>query len=481
MSTTRTRNGGAKTNGTSVANLREQLATLAGLLTREDLIRTHGMQYGTERDLYKVGGYPDKLKFADYHGLYLRDGIAGQVVDMPAGATWRKPPEVVEPEQKEGTKFTQAWDDLAKRLGVWQRFERADRLARLGRYSVLLIGTRDARDDNAMKEPMGRLTSPEDVLYLSVYSEQHAQIDRWVTDARDPRFGLPETYKIDLTSGVDTFKPRTSGGSLVVHWSRVLHIAEGLSEDEVYGRPALERIYNDLHDLQKVSTSTGEAYWQRVAGILQAVIDPTANVDPEVLKELDESLQKMYHDLKKTFYGRGIELKRLAETEPDPGPAADLYMTKIAAGAGIPKRMLFGSETGERASSEDQKTYLGSIGERQQQHAEPMILRPFVDRLVVAGALPKPGRDGYDVVWPPLFAESEDTIATANLKRAQAAAAVTAIGGNPLDLCEIDEDRNLWLRPTGERGELSADEMEPPEPPPVAAPGEPVDPDAAEA
>lgn len=470
MTTTTTNGGEPATNGAVAALLSEVKQTL----TRLDFARQHGLQYGGDRDIYKVGGYPEALKFSDFEALYERDGTAGQIVDMAAETTWRTPPEVVEPGQEDGTKFTQAWEDLVKAQSLWQRFERADRLSRIGRYSVLLIGA--AGDDAGLGKELKSLRRPEAILYLAAYAEGHAKVASWVTDPTDPRFGLPEKYKIDLSSGVANFMAAGGSNTVEVHHSRVLHIAEGLSGDEVHGRPALKRVYNDLHDLQKVRTATGEAYWQLVTGILQAIIDPEAQVTQDQLSELDEALQKLYHDLKRTFYGRGIELSRLAAQTPDPEAAANLYMTLIAAGAGYPKRMLFGSETGERASTEDQKTYLGSIAERQRQHAEPAILRAFIDRLIDLGALPKPGADGYEVVWPPLFQESEKEVAEANKARAESAKALTPIGGDPMTLVEVDADRNVWLRPTGERGELTPAELEPEEPEPAVPP----DPDAPE-
>jgi hypothetical protein len=106
-----------------------------------------------------------------------------------------------------------------------------------------------------------------------------------------------------------------------------------------------------------------------------------------------------------------------------------------------------------------------------------MILRALIDRLIEKKALPRPSKPDYLVVWPPLFAESAQVIAEANKARAETAKALTPIGGSPLDLIEIDPDRNVMLRPTGERGELTAEELEPPEPEPVAVPvpGQPDD------
>ena len=433
-------------NGTAVANRGHQIIlNQIESLVRQRVAGIHGMQYDTARDIYKVGGYPRSLGYSHFRDLYDRDPIAGQIVDMVAEATWRSPPEISEPDKPDGTPFTEAVESLVDRLGLWRVFERADRLARIGRYSVVLIGT-GASDDQLVR-PMKNLRGPEGVLFLATYSEKHAEIDTWVEDGADPRFGMPETYKIDLGSGVAGFK-RNKPGTIQVHWSHCLHIAEGLLEDEVYGPGCLLRLYNDLHDLQKISTSTAEAFWQRVAGILQAVIDPArdqATISDTELANLDDALQELYHDLRRTFYGQGIELKRLAESEPNPEAAADLYMTRISAGAAIPKRMLFGSETGERSSTEDQKTYLGAIGERQKQFVEPSFVRALIDRLQEKRALPRV--ETYDIVWPTLFQVPESEIAEANLSRARAIKELTPMGGDPSLLYEIDEERNIWPIP----------------------------------
>jgi hypothetical protein len=469
-------NGAANGNG-NATNAR--LALLSDALDRLAFAQLHGLQYEDARDLYKLGGYPRTLTFNHYASLYQRDPVAGAIVDMPAETTWRLPPEISEPDRPDGTSFTEAWTELAERLQVWRRFEAVDKLARIGRYAVLLIGTKGA--DNALASPLPRMRGPDAVLYLAPYAEAHAKPDTWVTDTGDPRYGQPESYAIDLAGSVEGFR-RTGGGTQIVHASRVLHIAEGALTDPVYGRPALERIYNDLADYAKISTSTAEAFWQRVAGILVAQLKSTVGAtevewDDGDLASLDETLKELYHDLRRTAYIQDGELKRLAETEPDPGPASKLYERRISAGSGIPARMIFGSETGERSSTEDQKSWLGQIGERQTTHGEPVFVRAFIERLILAGALPRPSADGYDVVWPTLFKESELEVASANRARAETAKALTALGGDPLALVEVDEDRNVWLIPR-DASEPSPFEMLEPEPP--LDPDQPVDEDGDE-
>lgn len=465
-----TTGNGATSKRVTNAQVMTALNDMKLSLERLDFARSTGKQYQGERDLFQVGGYPRSLTPQQYWGMYERDPVAGRLVDMVAETTWRKSPEITEPGTKSTTRFTDDWTSLEKRLGLWGRLERVDKLARVGRFALLMIGTPDG-DADSLKQEMGGLSGPDDVLFLQPYAERDAEVATWVTNDSDPRYGLPESYKIDLSGAIQDFRRGRRPGAREVHWSRVIHVAEGLLRDDVYGRPVLERCFNDLMDLQKVSTSTAEAFWQRVAGILGLEVDPEARIGDAVMKELEEQMRSLYHDLRRFMIVQGGRLYRVAESEPSPTAAAKLAMQRIATTEGVPMRVLFGSETGERASSEDMKSYLGIVDERRTNHAEP-VLRALIDRLVEYGGLRPPGRNGYEVVWPALMPESEGDMAEANRKRAEAARALTPVGGNPLDYVEIDDDRNVWLRPTGKRGALTPEEMDPPEPEPRTPEGE---------
>lgn len=438
----------AGTKDKKVALSQKQLAQLGAIMGRSRLAAKAGLQFGGRRDTFQVAGYlkDGEVTFGHYWALYKRGDIAGRIVDMPAKTTWRLPPEVTEDDHDEGTTFTKKFDALAKRVQLWRRLERADRLAGVGRYAVLFIGTRDGSDETQLKNPLTRLSRPEDILFLQAYHEENAEIQTWETDPRTERFGQPLLYKLRTTSDANA---KTFGrtANLVVHWTRVLHIAEDLLEDEVYGRPRLERTLNRLFDLEKISASVGEAYWQHVVRILQATIDPDAEIADDDLKALDEKLAEMVHDLRRQFWGQGVQLSWLGTDVPPVKDIGDHYFSLIAGASGIPKRILFGSEMGELASTTDQQTYFGMISERQEQFAEPVLLRAFIDRMLKLGALPAPTTKDYTVVWPPLFEESDDTQASANLKRAQTAQALTPVGGDPRELVEVDEDRNVWLLP----------------------------------
>jgi hypothetical protein len=233
----------------------------------------------------------------------------------------------------------------------------------------------------------------------------------------------------------------------MVHHTRVIHLAEGKLEDEVYGTPRLERVLNRLFDLDKIAAATGESYWQIVARTLQAQFADNAEIAPGKLDELEEALSEIVHDLRRQFLAKGVELKWLEGQTAPVKDIGDFYFSLIAAGAGIPKRILFGSELGELASSQDQSNWFGTVNERQEQHVDPELVRKFAKRMIDISVLPPPVTGDYLTVWPALFEDSEREIAEANSRNAAAAASLVGIGGDPLLLVEIDDDGRVFLSP----------------------------------
>lgn len=444
------RRGATKTavaNQEKIEKSQKTVALMSMLMGRSNFMsRMAGVQYNGLRDIYATAGYVQqgKVVFDQYWGLYKRGDIAGRIVDMPPKTTWRTPPQIMEKDQTtDGTAFTKAFEEMADRLRLWQYFKRADVLACVGRYAVLFIGVKGA-DEAALKTPLLSVPNGDSIIYLSAYHEGSAQIEAWETDPSNPRYGQPKLYKLNTSS--DEIGSR-GNSSLIVHATRVIHVAQDILENEVYGRPRLERVLNRLFDLDKVSASTGEAYWQQVSRILQAKVDPNVEISDDQLKQIDEKLGDMVHDLRRQFSGQGVELGWLDSKTPDVSQVGDFYFSLIAGAAEIPKRILFGSEVGQLASTTDQATYYGMINERQEQYAEPKILRAFIDHMIGIKALPTPAKKKYLVQWPTLFETSDKEQAETSRIVSETARALTPVGGNPLELVEIDEDSVVSLIP----------------------------------
>ena len=112
---------------------------------RSELSRMAGLTYNGKRDLYTLLGYKRALKFADYYDRYRRGGVAGRLVDVYPQATWRQQPVIHDLDKQlndDRSPFVIAFAEMAERIRLYHYLERADKLAGIGKYSVVLIGAK---------------------------------------------------------------------------------------------------------------------------------------------------------------------------------------------------------------------------------------------------------------------------------------------------------------------------------------------------
>lgn len=396
------------------------------LLQRMAWARQVGITHKGKRDTYEIFGYKDILTATDFRARYQRGGIAGRIVDVLPNACWRGSMEIIEDDTKEEyTEFEQAWADLDKKFQLQAKLQRVDKLAGLSTYAVLLIG---APGELESELPKGK---PTQLLYFTPFSggggpgNTRSQTEASDADAsiyeidknpKSARFGLPLLYqlkRIDIGNGV---LPK-------VHWSRIIHIAENLLDDEVYGLPALERVWNLLDDLDKVTGGGAEAFWLRANQGLHLDIDKDMSLDDtkKTIEALKEQSEAYKHQLTRWLRTRGVSVQTLGSDTANFMSPADAILTQIAGSKGIPKRILTGSEMGELASSQDRDNWKDQVNGRQTQYVGPYIVRPLIDRLIKYGYLPTPGADpsAYEVKWPHIQTLTEQEKADGAMKWSQ--------------------------------------------------------------
>lgn len=357
-----------------------------------------GYQYGSYRDMYNILGYPTEIEYDDYLGRYERQDISGRIVDLPAVDTWRKAPIVSDgnsstAQENPKSTFIQGLRWMIEKRRLWHYFQRADRVAGIGRYGVLLIGIKDGKplEEAALA---GSLSKPGDLLYFSVFSENSATIDELEADPSNERYGQPKMYTLDMGEGL---------ADETVAWNRTLHLADDLLEDEVYGRPRLQRVFNRLNDMEKITGGGSEATWKVMYQGLHADVRDGFTTGGQSADDLNDEIDEYIHGLRRFIRTQGVDVKALGSSVVDPTGLYNIIIGLIAAAADIPQRILVGSERGDLASTQDAATWAGQIVARQTGYAEPVILRPFIDRMIMLGALPQPDSGRYSVEWPPLF------------------------------------------------------------------------------
>lgn len=425
------------------------LNTLA--LARSAMAARFGQQYDGARDTQKILGYKKTLLFDDFLAMYERQDVAGRIVDMPAQETWRKPPRLV-PKKREATKeddpFTSSMEELNERVSLWHFFEKVDRLCGIGRYGVLFIGVAGSGN---LRSEVTEVESLDDIIYLQAYHQGKVEVKKWVTDTNDPRFGYPLIYEIELANFVSesttgTLRKSEPGTTVKeeVHWSRVIHVADDAIYDNVHGRPRLQRVFDRMFDLVKIAGGSSEMFWQNVAQLWHANLDPELQYDEDDLKKLDEKFQEMLLGIRRLIQTEGVDIKSLSGGTPDPRGVFEVLKSLISSASEIPQRILFGSEQGELASTQDQSEWYGRIQSRRTRFADPWIIRPFVQRLASWGALTVPA-GGYSTEWPSLFQESP--MDQANRARGMALAAAKYDQTHPDRLFTVEEIREAAGQP----------------------------------
>lgn len=403
----------------------ELRAASSMLMERIAWMRRAGISFKGDRDLYEILGYSRILTGRDYRDRYARGGIAKRIVDAFPDATWRGEMWVEENDTPESdTPFEDAWNALDARLSLRAKMHRVDKLSQLSMYAVLLIG---APGDYSTELP--RAKSPDDLIFLTPFSggggpgigpgnrmisdlDADATIQSYDVDPTSPRFGTPFMYQLRRTDIVSPDLQRP------IHWTRIIHVADGCLDNEIYGQPALESVWNLLDDLDKVTGGGAESYWLRAKAGLHFNVDktmglttgvptpgqpPSTGLNVAERDKLKANIENYQHQLTDHIITRGVDVTELGTTNAAPFNAgADAILTQIAGAKAIPKRILTGSEMGELASSQDRDNWKDQINGRQTGYVGPAIVRQLVDRLVAYGYLPEPtkGPTAYVVKWP---------------------------------------------------------------------------------
>lgn len=393
------------TNGTNEAAVPESdlrllsnLRTLQNILVqRAQFAAQAGVTFDGGRDLYSALGYKRSLTPKDYRERYRRNGVAARIVEALPTSTWRHGGELIEDEDPNViTAFEQAWIDLNLRLRIWQKFKAADVLCGLGRYAVILIGAPGKFD-----QPLERV-KPQDLRYLQPFGEEDVTITKYDAGDESERYGQPHEYtlKRQMIQGT-TYQPPTTVQGRTVHWTRVLHVADGVLDDSVFGLCRMERGWNLLDDLEKVSGGGAEAFWRRADAGMQLKLDPSFKADPkhpDELEKVKEQIDEYINGLRRVLTTRGVDINQLSSAVADFSSPVGAIFDQLAASYGIPKRILMGSERGELASSQDQDNYAERVSDRRNDFAAPQVVRQGVDRFIKIGVLPEPKT--YDVRWP---------------------------------------------------------------------------------
>jgi len=405
----------------------DEFKTLSVVADRMRLSSDLGKQYDGDRDLYDSLGWTKEPDFATYNNHYKRNSIAKSVINAPVDATFAGDITIQLGDgtaEEQDHPFLTKWDELYKGLNLKDYFVRVDKLAGIFQFAVLRLGFKDGQDS------MQPVSNGVELIYVSPYSQCNADVKSEVNDQEDPRYGQPQMYTLTPTT------QNTANGSKDVHWSRIIHVAEGLLEDEVFGTPRLEAVLNNLDNLNKIVGGSAEMYWRGAFPGYGFKIDPEAQMMDEDTVNMATEIDNMLLGLKRYIKLQGVDIQQLEPQVADPRGHVEVQVDMISGTSRIPKRILIGSERGELASTQDRDNWHDVIQSRRENYAEPMIVRALIDRLIEYKVLPFV--DSYTVEWPDLAEQSASEAADIAVKKMEALNKyVTGLGADEVFPIEI--------------------------------------------
>lgn len=405
--------------------------------------------------VWQAVNYPEEkqLTFEAYWLRYQRQALARAIIDKPANATWQELPEITVSEPQTDDESAETDDTLSFEQEVktlfsgetlrrtpLHRFNVIDRLASLGEYAVLIFGFRDNRElsepISGVQEGDGPFDGLDDLMYLAVFGQDRINNIEFETDVMSPRFRQPTEYEL-VTETKDDGTERTEE----VHWTRVIHVPEGALVEDHRGVPELKCVFHNLLNINKILAGSAEGYWR--GGFQGMVIRPPegpggVRTQFEDSTKLAKEISQFTNNFKRTIATTG-EVTPLNHSIADPAEHIAQQLQSITAAIDIPKSVLVGQETADRATREDQTQWHETISHRRNTWPEPVDVRPFIDRLIAVGILPEPSEGGYDITWNPLDEPTQKE--EAEVAKLEAEALNTLSGGNPSRLASRAELR----------------------------------------
>ena len=421
------------------------------------------------RDIRKECGHPEGHITVDtYQELFDRDPIGNRVIQVLPKESWQVQPKVYEKEAPDTrTPFEEDWYALGRNLrgdecyhkdekgsAVWEHLQRVDILSGVGRYGVLFLGLDDGNDTKDPASPR----NGQKLIFLREFQETLVEILSYETDINNKRFGQPTSYRLTVNDPREDVTTSTGlmPGTIDVHWTRVLHVADTgatASSSEVFVPPRCEPVLDRVLDLRKLYGGSAEMYWKGAFPGISFETHPSLGAEGVEIDRasIRTTAEDYMNGLQRYLSLIGMSAKSLAPQVVDPTPQIMVQLQAICIKIGIPMRVFMGSERGEMASTQDDAAWNDRLKERENGYITPRIIAPFIDRLIWLKVLrsPEVGKGkGYTIEWPDLTSQTEQEKAATALQKTQALIQFISVGGellvSPVDFLVF------WLKLTEE-------------------------------
>ena len=403
-----------------------RVALLANSAMRSIAAMFPGYFGSTKHSHYSDFGYPEVVTFNDTFHAYTRTGLGRAGVDKTVAKTWQDTLWVQEVSRDAGqdkpeTPLEAQIRERFADLRVWQHLAEADRRGLVGSYSGLILRLADSQPfDKPVSRVPGGLLGLVEVIPAW---EGQLTVSTWDTAETSPTYGQPLMFQFQ-EGAVD--RSRSQPRQFNVHPDRVIIWSR---DGTLNGRSFLEPGYNDLLAAEKIIGAGGEGFWKNAKSGLSLEIDKDAKIDDMArangmtvdayVDAMDEQVEGFNKGFDKSLLLQGIKATPMQVTLPSPEHFFAIAVQSFAASINMPTKILVGSQTGERASTEDAAEHSRTIMARRTGEVIPNILG-FVRRLERFAILPvKPWHLEWSDLVEPSMADKvalADKMADVNVK-----------------------------------------------------------------
>lgn len=325
---------------------------------------------GKRPSAWNAYGYKANLSFRDYYRMWERGGLAHGAIARVNTKCWQDEPEIIEGEpsdvKRPPTQWEKAFKAFAKKHKLWEMMREADLRRTVGKYSALVLQIADGKTWNS---PVKGRAARRLVKIIPAWEGQ-LKPSEWGTNETDAEtYGMPTMYSFDegsVSHDVSEASAGYAGRRLQIHPDRVIILG-----DIINGVPMLRAAFNDFVNLEKILGGSGESFLKNASRQLAINFDKEVNlidiatahgVAPKELRTIfDQVTSGLNQGIDQTVMTQGANVTPLVATVPDPQQHFNVSLMSAAASIMIPVMVWVGSQTGERASSEDQKDWNKSM------------------------------------------------------------------------------------------------------------------------
>lgn len=369
-------------NGTALTRIHNSVQTL-----RERYVESGLGQDPKHGCLYSEFGYKKTLTFMDFYDKYRRQGIMGGTIDAFNAKAFESNPCIIEgAEENKNKKETiteREFAKLAKRTNLWGIYLDACVRRSVGSYSAIIMQIKDNRRWDEAADNV----KPEDIVKFIPCWQNQIQVSQYDQDEQSETYGEPVLWsyrEIDFNA-VAKEAPEPSG-SKTIHASRVIYFGDVYQNgtSPVLGNLMLQKGFNDGATLEKIIGAGGEGAYKNAARHIATTFDKDTDYNKiadmlgvpieDLADELDQITRDVNYNFDAGLFGTA-SYQVLSASLPDMRDTYDNALASFAASFNLPSSWVAGAQTGERASTENEKQVAKRITSYREVTLEPEIYK----------------------------------------------------------------------------------------------------------